>query len=212
MKRKIAIRIFNCFLKIYGAGPKPKHKHRNSYKFPDHRNWISVKEHNNMHSLDQACTDNLSLAANISDSAIFPFWKWLYVDLNVDINGFKWFRFIASLCPQSFLFTRNKLLKKPRLYCISFLLTPSSTFPSLPSPSVFVVLDLLPIRKESLIAKVSFERVLHNHLLNPGYPDPWLIFSKPLKNVFIFLLLQCLELCLKRKTFLSTDECFLIPI
>ena len=137
MKRKIAIRIFNCFLKIYGAEPKPKHKHRNLYKFLDHWNQISVKEHNNMHSLDQACTDNLSLPANISDFAIFPFWKWLY-----GINGFKCFGFIASHYPQSFLFTRNKLLKKPLLYCISFLLTSSSTFPSLQSPSVFVFLFL----------------------------------------------------------------------
>ena len=34
------------------------------------------------------------------------------------------------------------------------------------------------IGKESLIEKVSFEKVLHNHLLNPGYSDLWLIFSK----------------------------------
>ena len=38
MRRKIATGIFNNFVKICGAGPKPKHRHRNSYKFPDQRN------------------------------------------------------------------------------------------------------------------------------------------------------------------------------
>ena len=29
-----AIGIFSSFVKIQGAGPKPKHAHMNSYKFP----------------------------------------------------------------------------------------------------------------------------------------------------------------------------------
>ena len=38
MRRKITIEIFNNFVKICGTEPKPKHRHRNSYKFPDQRN------------------------------------------------------------------------------------------------------------------------------------------------------------------------------
>ena len=44
--------------------------------------------------------------------------------------------------------------------------------------------------------KFSFERELHNHLLNTGYSDPWLIFSKLLKNVLIYLLIERLDLSL----------------
>ena len=78
MRRKIAIGIFNNFVKIRGAGPKPKHRHRNSYKFPEQRNRtyfpeFSVKEHNNMHPLNRACTYNILLVTSISDSAILLF-------------------------------------------------------------------------------------------------------------------------------------------
>ena len=38
MRRKIAIGIFSNYVKIRGAGPKPKHRHRNLYKFPDQGN------------------------------------------------------------------------------------------------------------------------------------------------------------------------------
>ena len=71
---------------------------------------------------------------------------------------------------------------------------------------------LLSIGKESFIEKVSFEKKLHNHLRNPGYSHPWLIFSKPLRNVVVFLLWERSELCLWRTTFLSMGEHFLIPI
>ena len=33
--RKIAIGTFNDYVNMRGAGPKPKRRQRNSYKFPD---------------------------------------------------------------------------------------------------------------------------------------------------------------------------------
>ena len=35
---------FNNFVDILGAGPKPKHRHRNSYKFPAQRNRTNFRE------------------------------------------------------------------------------------------------------------------------------------------------------------------------
>ena len=44
MRRKIVIGIFNNFVKIRGTGPKPRHKHRNSYKVPDERNQTYLRK------------------------------------------------------------------------------------------------------------------------------------------------------------------------
>ena len=62
----------------------------------------------------------------------------------------------------SFFLQGTKRLRTPLLLYWPALLPPFSTFSSVIFPSVFVVPDLLPIGKESLIEKVSFERVLHN--------------------------------------------------
>ena len=43
---------------------------------------------------------------------------------------------------------------------------------SLSFASGFLVLYLLLFGNESFIEKISFEMVLHNNLLNPGYSDP----------------------------------------
>ena len=158
---------------------------------------FSVKRHNNMHPLGRACSYNLLLVTNPS------ILKCLY-----GINAFACFRFITCLCPHPSVLQGTNCIRTLPLLNWLVLFPPSSTFLPLPCPSVFVVLDLLPIGKESLIEKVSFEKVLHNHLLNPGHSDPWLFFPKSLRNVLAFLLLECLELCLRRTTFLSVGEQF----
>ena len=38
-----------------------------------------------------------------------------------------------------------------------------------------------------MIEKVSFEKVLHNHLLNPGYSDPWFNFFEDFEKCFSLL-------------------------
>lgn len=97
-----------------------------------------------------------------------PILKWLY-----GINGFRCFRFITGLCIQSFLFAMNKLLKSPRFTLLTCLITHffMISFTSISNNSD--VLLLLPIGKEYLIEKFSFERVLHNRLLNPQYQNPF---------------------------------------
>ena len=41
---KAEIGIFNNFLNIVGAGARPKHRHRNPYKFPAQRNRTKIRE------------------------------------------------------------------------------------------------------------------------------------------------------------------------
>ena len=57
MRHKIAIGIFNIFVKIPEAGPKLKHRQRNSCKFLTSgtectSSSFSVKDHNNIHPLN----------------------------------------------------------------------------------------------------------------------------------------------------------------
>ena len=111
----------------------------------------------------------------------------------------------------SLFFTGNKLLKNSP-YVLTCLIAPFFNIPFTSVSISFCCSRFFPTGKKSLIEKVSFEKVLHNHLLNLGYSDPWLISSKPLRNVLVFLLLEHLELCLRRTTFFSVGEHFLIQI
>ena len=111
----------------------------------------------------------------------------------------------------SLFFTGNKLLKNSP-YVLTCLIAPFFNIPFTSVSISFCCSRFFPTGKKSLIEKVSFEKVLHNHLLNPEHFDHCLIFSKPLRNVLVFLLLESLELCLWRTTFLSMGEHFLIPI
>ena len=91
---------------------------------------------------------------------------------------------LLAFFPHPSSFKGTNCLRTLHLLYWLVLLPPSSKFLSLSCLSVFAVLDLLPIEKESLIEKVSFEKVLHNHLLNPGYSDPWLVFFQVFEKCF----------------------------
>ena len=78
MRRKIAIGIFNNSVKIRGQDPSQNIGPDTRISFLTSgteriSSNFSVKKQNNMHSLDQACTYNLLLVTNISDSKILPF-------------------------------------------------------------------------------------------------------------------------------------------
>lgn len=126
---------------------------------------FSVKENNDIHP---AYTDNFSKLHQIGQIQ-----KSSHFEVIIGINGFRCFRFITGLFIQSFLFAMNKLLKDPLFTLLNCLITHFFMISFTSISNNFDVLVLLPIGKEYLIEKFSFERVLHNHLLNPRYHNPF---------------------------------------
>ena len=83
----------------------------------------------------------------------------------------------------SLFFTGNKLLKNSP-YVLTCLIAPFFNIPFTSVSISFCCSRFFPTGKKSLIEKVSFEKVLHNHLLNPGYSDPWLVFFQVFEKCF----------------------------
>ena len=102
------------------------------------------------------------------------------------------------------LFHKGQIAEKLPLYCIGLsycTLFFSISFNSL--PATFSCWTCYQLERNLWLKWFPWKG--YNRLLNPGYSDPCWMFSKPLRNILVFLLLEYFELCLKRKTFLTIN-------